>query len=296
MRNVAVIGADGFLGTYVRFEFADRQALGEDVGGIGLDLPDFDVRWPKEILLNILAERQVDGIINLAGLLGTHELFDNVEQAIKVNIKGQYSVAWAATQMEIPYVTIEQPHVWTNPYETTRGAGIRLARGLATHQGLRLATVQAFNAFGPGQAYGPGHPQKIVPTLSVHAWNKAPLPIYGSGAQYVNLVHAKDIAAILVSALSHADTNPPHFYGAARGGNMTVNKVASMVQRFVQGQDWIDTSERLEMRAGEDDDDLGASMPELQLGEQGKLLGVHPRFRIQDFNKTVESYEGVPLA
>lgn len=293
--KVAVVGAAGFIGSHVMEYLTDE---GHEAIGYDTELNDYvqeaiDVRWWAPTVTLALSIHKPDAIIGLAGILGTHELFDNVEQAIKVNVLGQYNVAWAAMKLGVPYVTIEQPHVWTNPYETTRGAGVRLARGLAEHKGLRLATVQAFNAFGPRQAYGRGHPQKIVPTFSVAGWNKAPFPIYGQGDQMVNLVTARDIARVMVAAIDHASTAAPHFWGAAIGGNMTVNRVADLIRTHTRTSEI--PFEYADMRSGETDDGWGAHAEGRRLELQAEMLGVMPRFELTDLHETVNSYKGIPL-
>jgi len=68
-----------------------------------------------------------------------------------------------------------------------------------------VSHVRAYNAYGPGQAYGPGHPQKILPTFARAAWEGRPIPIWGDGEQTVDLVHSDDVARMLVDALRFND-------------------------------------------------------------------------------------------
>lgn len=290
--KVGVIGASGFIGSHVV-----EQLRKQDHSIVGYDFnPDWDfateymdIGWPWQTVRNHLKYENLDAVINLAGILGTHELFDNVSTAIRVNINGQYNVARACTDMEVPLVTIEQPHVWTNPYETTRGAGVRLARALAAHKGLRLATVQAYNAFGPRQAYGLGHPQKVVPTFAVRAWNKLPLRIYGSGNQMMNMIHAADLANILIAAIPHATTgDSPIFYGAAEQGNQSVNRLADMINGITKNPV---EAEWLPMRPGETDDEFGASVPNASLFTQQRVLGVKAYYTFNQIYDTVKWYK-----
>lgn len=284
--RVAVIGSGGFIGSHI-MEHLD--------GGIGFDLKagpyaqhDLDIARSLTAVKAALRYVSATHVINVAGLLGTTELFDNVERAINVNIKGQYNVAAACLQLGIPLVTIEQPHIWTNPYETTRGAGVRLARSLAYHKGLRLATVTTYNAFGERQGYGGGHPQKFVPTFAVRAWNNLPLQIYGDGQQMVNAVYAGDVARVLVEALPLASRSVPELIGAAVGGNFTVNQIAHMVLDAVGGG----TIEYLPMRDGEDNDGLGAHVYDSTIRLRNQPLR-SPVWRWEAFARTVKSYKDV---
>lgn len=299
MKRIAVIGASGFIGSHV---MEQGKAMGHEM--LGWDFyPEFtyadypiDVRWPKDKVLAAIGPAAPDGIINLAGVLGTHELFDDFESAVDVNVKGQANVAWTAWQLGIPLVSIEQPHVWVNVYETTRGAGLRIARAFAEYKGLKFATVQAFNAFGTRQAHGDGHPQKIVPTFSVEAWQGRLAPIFGSGNQMTNLVHPRDIGILMIQALDIADETSPHLYGAAQGGNLTTNEVWQMVYGYANPE----LAERMNeayvpMRDGESADGVGAPAPVHILVRQAQRYGVIiPQFTEADLTEAVEYYRDHP--
>lgn len=289
--RVAVIGSGGFIGSHV-YEEIDNRAwtpLGYDVTVNEYVDRVLDVRTYDGY--KQLVDEEPDAIINLAGVLGTTELFDAVPHAIDVNVKGQYHVAQAALDLGVPMVTIEQPHVWTNPYETTRGAGVRLARALAYHKGLRLATVRAYNAFGERQGYGGPHPQKFVPTFSVAAWQGRPMPVFGDGQQMVNAVYVKDLAKVIVEAIGHASPEAPEFLGAALVGNFKVREIAAMVRDIVGSETNV---EFLPLRAGETEG-VGAEATHLEIHAANKQLGYYPVFHYSDLEATVNSYKDVPF-
>lgn len=297
--DILVTGAAGFIG---RFVINEAWKRGYDTTAFDIaNGPQQDVTSYQDVLA---AMQDVDAVIHLAGLLGTHELFDNVGAAVAVNVMGTYNVAKAAQVTGIPMVTIEQPHVWTNPYETTRGAGLRLARSLAIHQDLSLATVTVFNAFGKWQAYGGDHPRKIVPTFAVHAWNGLPLPIYGIGDQWTNLIYAEDIAAVFIDVVEglldkgyptyrDEDGTPhvPYFIGGAHNGNMRVIDVARAILSLTDMSRDALTFEP--MRPGEDNSQ-GAMLLKHHLREldwQGER-GVHvPTFNFKQLKETVDWYK-----
>jgi UDP-glucose 4-epimerase len=139
-------------------------------------------------------------VIHLAGVLGTDELFDDVERAIQVNVTGAARVLDWCTRRNIGYVGITMPPVFPSVYTATKLAADRLATAYHHAYGLPVAHVRAFNAYGPGQAFGPGHPQKIIPTFAVAGWRNEPIPVWGDGEQIVDLVHAEDVGRMLVEA------------------------------------------------------------------------------------------------
>lgn len=295
--NVAVIGASGFIGSHTVevLEALDGYVpVGYDRAESSRYAPnELDVTWPWQTIKSEFESANIEAVINYAGLLGTTELFDNVRSAIRVNIEGQYNVARAALELDIPLVTIEQPHIWTNPYETTRGAGVRLARSLAYHKGLRLATVTTYNAFGERQGYGGNHPQKFVPTFSVYADNGVALPIFGNGEQMVNAIYAKDIAKVFVDAINVASSAAPTFLGAAVDGNFTVNEFAQIVQQ-IAAPEAVGEVLRLPMRDGEDEGDGAAANYDSIVAQAS--WGVHvPQFRMRDLERTIEWYRGHKL-
>lgn len=297
--GIAVIGASGFIGSHTMW--VGTTEMGLDMKGFDVAPSEFsqyviDVTWPWQAIKQELEAANVEAVINYAGLLGTSELFDAVKSAIRVNIEGQYNVARACLEMGIPLVTIEQPHIWTNPYETTRGAGVRLARALAWHKGLDLATVTTFNAFGERQGYGGHHPQKFVPTFAVHAWNRQALPIFGDGEQRVNAIYAGDIARVFLTAIPAASPKAPVFQGAALGGNFTVNEIAQEIHRIVNvGVDERYLVEYLEMRDGETDDGFGAAASQSEIQMNGEFGVYVPRFEYDKLIDTVLWYKGAKV-
>jgi UDP-glucose 4-epimerase len=109
-----------------------------------------------------------------------------------------------------------------------------------------VSHVRAFNAYGPGQAHGPGHPQKIVPTFARAAWQGLPVPVWGDGTQTVDLVHADDVGRMLVDAAGHGDDA---VFDAGTGEAVTVNEVASIVLGITGSSAGV---EYLPMRTGEE--------------------------------------------
>ena len=108
-----------------------------------------------------------------------------------------------------------------------------------------MSTVRAFNGYGPYQAYGPGHPQKILPTFARAAWEGRPLPIWGDGEQAMDLVHADDVGRMLVEAVGHGGDA---VFDAGTGVPVTVNELAAVVLEVTGSKAGV---QHLPMRPGE---------------------------------------------
>jgi UDP-glucose 4-epimerase len=270
--RVAVTGGRGFIGSYVCDELLKR---GDDVVPVdrhdGLDILSDKTRDQLE---------HCDAVIHLAGVLGTDELFDDAEAAILVNVTGTYKVLRACADFGLKYVGITMPQCWENIYQATKLAAVKIARAFHLHYNVPITHVRAFNVFGPGQKVG--KPQKIIPTFSHLAWRRNPLPIWGNGDQLVDLIYVNDVATVLVDALTVGGNDET--IDAGTGIPHTVNEVAEMVLSIVDNS----PPQRVvhqPMRRGEHG--LGVRA----MGEGWDLLGWKPRFRIEDLEKTVESYK-----
>jgi len=137
------------------------------------------------------------------------------------------------------------PPVFPSIYTATKVCATRLAAAYHHAHGLPVSHVRAFNAYGPGQAYGPGHPQKILPTFASLAYQGKPLPVWGDGEQGVDLVHADDLGRMLVDATRFGGNE---VFDGGTGHAVSVNRLARFVQEVTSTGSEI---EYLPMRIGE---------------------------------------------
>jgi UDP-glucose 4-epimerase len=295
--KIVVTGAGGFLGR-ATVEQVHKLIPGAEV--IATDrarslAPDNKVQMvdvTDRIMVNAAVTEDVDAVIHLAGMLGTAELFDTPHQAINVNVHGSLNVIERCAEVGAAYVAISMPPVFSSVYTATKMCADRFATAWSRHKGLRVAHVVAYNAYGPGQKHGPGHPQKIIPTFATEAWAGRPIPVWGDGMQTVDLVHADDIGRCLAEAakILH-EWGPKGFRGeiaidAGTGYPVTVLDVAEFVIKHTGSTAGV---EHLPMRAGEEPTHIVATGTGWGLmGENGRRW--HPEFSWARLADTIDAY------
>lgn len=191
-----------------------------------------------------------DGVIHLAGLLGTSELIDDPAAAVDTNILGALNVfhgcrsaRMLGRQVRCVHITVGN-HFMDNPYAITKSTSERFARMFNIEHGTDIRVVRALNAYGPYQKHQPV--RKIVPTFVRAALAGKPLTIYGDGDQLMDMIHVRDVARILVDALFAPQTDGILSAGTGRG--LTVNEIAMLIVKAARSQSDIG---HLPMRPGE---------------------------------------------
>lgn len=262
MEEVLVTGGNGFIGRYVVEELLAR--------GYGVAVLDTRDRKPPEGARVVLGDTRdaiavteavahVDGVIHLAGVLGTQEAIKNPRPAAETNVLGGLNVLEACAQYDVPLVNIAVGNYWMdNTYSITKNTVERFVQMFVKDRHARMASVRALNAYGPRQVpaepYGPSKVRKIMPAFVCRALAGEPIEVYGDGSQVMDMIYVTDVARILVSALETVDrTGPFETVEAGVGRATTVNDIAQIVSQTVAAFTGKDPAplKHLPMRPGE---------------------------------------------
>lgn len=273
--KVLITGGHGWIGraTAARLTLEGHEPIAFDRTS-GHDVTDLE---------DVLVETAgVDHVIHLAGLLGTHELLDQAERAVNVNVLGSLNVTVACSKHHIGLTQITMPRVNPSLYAATKSCAMDISEAWRHAERLRVSYVRAYNAYGPGQAYGGDHPQKIIPTFATKAWAEEKLPIWGNGSLSVDLVHVDDVARMLVAAMRFKDGQ---VFDAGTGYKQSVLEVARDVIKIAGSKAGIDYMPR---RKGERTHSTDRDVAQ---GAGWDLLGGwHPVFDHDRLIEAVESY------
>ena len=251
--RILVTGGTGFIGQWVCKALQARGDVPEvfDRRSAPRDLPWERVLGDVEHAVSVSeAVAASDGVIHLAGVLGTQETIQNPSPTIETNIYGSVHVFEACARYHKPCVYITVGNHWMqNPYSITKTTAERFAHMYNQERGACISIVRALNAYGPGQKVGPV--RKIIPTFITQALKGGPIEIYGDGTQIMDLIYVEDLAEILVQALGKP-APWGEVYSAGTGRRTTVEEIAQAVWATTGRPDALGLAIRhLPMRPGE---------------------------------------------
>lgn len=246
IKKVLVTGGQGFIGGHViqglldrgyQVSSFDRRAV-KDIAGV----QDFvgDIRDKNAVDQAIF---DCDGVIHLAGILGTSETLQHIIETSEVNIMGTLNVFEAVKKYKKRCVYITLPDVWHNVYAITKRTAKDFALLYNREFGTHINIVRGFNVYGEGQKYKPV--RKFAPSFIIRAIMGQPLQVYGDGSQLVDLVYVKDTAEILIRALE-LDKVADEVIDSGSGNGEPLIKVAKIIAGMLKAK-----IEFLPMRPGE---------------------------------------------
>jgi UDP-glucose 4-epimerase len=266
MDKILVTGGNGFIGRYVVENLKhkgfkpiifDRYGFKNEDSYVG-DIKDFS-SINESIGMS-------DGVIHLAGVLGTAETINEPRPAIDTNIYGSLNVFQACKNYKKRCVYISVGNYWmNNSYSITKDTAERFAWMFNREHGTEIAVVRALNAYGPGQKQKPV--RKIIPNFILPALKNEDIIIYGDGSQIMDMIFVEDVADILVRSLiknhnqyiynPESGINKSPKFEAGTGVRTSVQEIAELVIKLV-GKGRI---KNVPMRAGEPENSIVIGNP-----------------------------------
>ncbi len=202
LKRILVTGGQGFIGSHVVGKLLDRayrvvsfdRKVAKSIAGAHNFVAD--IRDKNAIDQAVF---ECDGVIHLAGILGTAETLQHIIETTEINILGTLNVFEAVKKYGKKCVYITLPDVWHNPYAITKRTAKDFAFLYNREFGTHINVVRGFNVYGERQKFKPV--RKFAPSFIIRALMGQPLQVYGDGSQLVDLVYAGDTAEILIRAL-----------------------------------------------------------------------------------------------
>lgn len=264
MHKVGVTGGMGFIGRYVCEELHARGyvpvILDHHIRSKG-EYPEY-----AEVFLGDMTDAvnmselaaHVDGIIHLAGVLGTQETIQDPFPAVVSNMYGGLNFLESLAKYDIPgaYIAVGNWFM-NNPYSISKNMIERFCAMYNKDRGTRVNIVRAVNAYGPRQLaaapFAHGKVRKITPALVCRALSGMDMELYGGGVQVSDMVYVGDVAKALVTSLEYAERgqlNEVVEVGAAHPS--TVLHVAEVVNSIIVKKGYKPVGiKSLPMRPGE---------------------------------------------
>lgn len=247
MKKILVTGASGFIGrhvveniiergmTPVAFDRNHKNTYPEGTEIFLGDVRDF-VAVNEAIAL-------ADGVIHLAGVLGTSETIKEPAPAVETNIIGGLNIFKGCYNYGKRASYISVGNYWmNNSYSITKDTAERFAWMFNRELKTEISVVRALNAFGPYQKAQPV--RKIIPNFVLPALRDEEITVYGDGSQIMDMIFVEDVADIMVRSLivEHGQyTHNPVLsstpnntkFEAGTGRRTTVQEIAELVIKMV---------------------------------------------------------------
>lgn len=257
----------GFIGRHVvsvllgrgyKVTVLERKPDIKTLTSIGAELVLGDIR-DADLMHELVP--QFDGLINLAGLLGTAEMVNDPLLAVQTNIIGALNVFQGCKRANefgrtprCVQITVGN-YFMDNPYSITKSTSERFANMYNLEHGTDIRVVRVLNAYGEYQKHSPV--RKIIPTFVRLALRNEPITIFGDGNQIMDMIYVGDVAKILVEAMLANSLS--RILSAGTGRRLTVNQIANLIIEISRSTSSI---QHLPMRAGEPERSVVIGEPE----------------------------------
>lgn len=201
--SIIVTGGNGFIGSHVveALKTAGHQpivltrrqpARGESSNYVLGDICDY------QVVAEAIARS--DGVIHLAGTLGTVESLSDPASFVRTNILGSLNVFDACKfyKKRCIYAGVGNPGE-NNTYAISKHTTERFALMYNKEHKTDIVPIRVFNVYGERQK--PEPIKKLVPAAIAAALKSEPITVFGDGEQKNDFIYVKDVADSLIKAL-----------------------------------------------------------------------------------------------
>jgi len=242
MKTYVVTGGCGFIGSYVIKELLKQEDVfiyNIDKMGVGsseehivddprvenqfIDIAN-DEHWrmhmtnplawiSKEIdyVIHLAAESHVDRSIDSplsfvhSNIVGTAKILEMVRKQKARMVHVSTDEVYGHLGKDDPPFTEESPLAPRSPYSATKAGSDLLVQSYIETFGIDASITRCCNNYGPRQ-----HDEKLIPTVIRAIVQGDKIPVYGTGENIREWVHAEDHAKAILEVLFHED--PAHLY------------------------------------------------------------------------------------
>jgi dTDP-glucose 4,6-dehydratase len=181
-----------------------------------------------DVVVNFAAETHVDRSIGSPGsfietdVRGTYVLLEAVKASEGCRFL-QVSTDEVYGEVLGDPVDEAAPLMPRNPYAASKAGADRLAYSYWATFGLPVCITRCSNNYGPFQ-----YPEKLIPLFVTNALDARKLPVYGTGRNVRDWIHARDHSAALHS-LIQGDHFDGEVYNVAGGNELSVLEITDLI-------------------------------------------------------------------
>lgn len=166
----------------------------------------------KELVEHICEKFYISGIINAAAETHVDRSIMSAAPFVQANVVGTQVLLDAALNFDLRYVQVSTDEVYgslgsegsftessplkpSSPYSASKAAADLLVQSFVTTYGVSASITRCSNNYGAYQ-----FPEKLIPLMICNAMEDKPLPVYGSGENVRDWIHARDHARAVWAA------------------------------------------------------------------------------------------------